>query len=98
MDFNKLQEVYEQNMSGAVLIVKERGKNGITIRSMVTGGPVMQLHMIMEAMKEALADLFAMENEGIKIFDADRKEELLDGVFELMKKDILENLEEKDCE
>lgn len=55
----------------------------------------MQFYMVLSAMEETLTDLFAMENEGIKIFDADRKEELLDGVFELMKKDILENLEEK---
>lgn len=87
---DKLTEIINEVLTKqhiTMMIDMPKGTQECTIKDNTIMGPVAQFYILIAAMKTAYMG-FA------KIVDAKKEEELIDGVFDLLKKDILETLKE----
>lgn len=87
---DKLTEIINEVLTKqhiTMMIDMPKGTQECTIKDNTIMGTVAQFYILIAAMKTAYMG-FA------KIVDAKKEEELIDGVFDLLKKDILETLKE----
>lgn len=90
-DFGKIIDAHLREIDVRMRVKLPVGSLSAEIQTNINGGPVIELYIAIHALRAALDNVLRLEE-----FDETKRAELLDGILEMVKGDILEDGEEAD--
>lgn len=88
--FGEMMDEFLLETDVQMLIRMEEGTMQPDIQDNIGAGPVMQFYILLHALEEVIDSFFATG-----LFDPDKKEDLIDSLLQLVKKDVLERKEKE---